>query len=138
MPVYPLLQWHLADQLVEIDGGFLFDHAVERDLPGSDFQRLRGFRFLFVRAEFVKIVIGCRPFFLPSPDGRLDTAGSAAPGTDRRSDPPQRRTAAPTPREWPGPGPSPSAGRGVADIPIHTSPPITGGSSLFSFKLNFN
>ena len=57
VPVKPFLQGHPFQQIVDIDGERLFDHALDSHLPGSNRQPLGGVRDALVRAEFVKVVV---------------------------------------------------------------------------------
>jgi hypothetical protein len=55
-----LLERHLADDVVDPDGLFLFHHAVELHGPGADRQLLRRRDHVLVEAELVEIVVaGC-------------------------------------------------------------------------------
>src|SRR6516165_11211295 len=57
MAVEPLLQRHLADEIVDADLLRLFHHSVDFDRPGTQLERLRRFGDAFARAEFIEVVV---------------------------------------------------------------------------------
>jgi hypothetical protein len=56
--IHPLLQLHLAQQIVDGDGERLFDLAVDGDLPGPHLQGLGGRGDALGGAELIEIVEG--------------------------------------------------------------------------------
>ena len=64
MAVEPLFEAHLFQQIVDVDGDRLFDHAVDLDRPRPQLEGLRVAPDRLVHPEFVEIIVGRRIFLV--------------------------------------------------------------------------